>query len=159
MVLEREIIHGIFNPSSDWSYALHVYGGKLDNPRRSLWNPFTLKEEPFRLSTFLACEKEMMLRKGKQQLPVSFPLAILTTRRNSKKRITTNMPLKKNRSWSQWFGLSRNRYRIFERSLRLPMFQCRQPSSGTPETGKGAWKAGWWLHKRDCGGFETHYRN
>lgn len=64
MKLDQDVIHSIANPASEWSYALHVYGGVLNNPSRSLWNPFTFKEESFQLSSFLTYEKEMMLRNG-----------------------------------------------------------------------------------------------
>lgn len=59
MVLAPDTIHGISNPLSGLSYALHVYGGTLANPARSLWNPFTLKEEPFQIPALLKYEREM----------------------------------------------------------------------------------------------------
>ena len=62
MVLDTDTIHSISNPLPHRSYALHVYGGALDNPARSLWNPFTLEEEPFHLLTLLKYEREMMER-------------------------------------------------------------------------------------------------
>ena len=59
MVLAPDTIHGISNPLAQRSYALHVYGGALANPARSLWNPFTFGEEPFRLPELLKYEREM----------------------------------------------------------------------------------------------------
>jgi predicted metal-dependent enzyme (double-stranded beta helix superfamily) len=63
MELAADIIHGISNPLDRRSYALHVYGGSLANPARSLWNPFTLREEPFQLPAMLQYEREMMVRR------------------------------------------------------------------------------------------------
>lgn len=62
MVLDADTIHSIANPLPHRSYALHVYGGILDNPARSLWNLFTLEEEPFHLPTLLKYERKMMER-------------------------------------------------------------------------------------------------
>lgn len=62
MMLTPDVIHGISNPIAHQSYALHVYGGSLANPARSLWNPFTLKEEPFQIPALLNYEREMMQR-------------------------------------------------------------------------------------------------
>lgn len=47
IVLAHDAIHGIANPLDRPSYALHVYGGTLANPARSIWNPFTFEEESF----------------------------------------------------------------------------------------------------------------
>jgi len=58
MRLEAEVIHGISNPLAEPSRALHVYGGALANPSRSLWAPDTLVEEPFQVERMLACERE-----------------------------------------------------------------------------------------------------
>ncbi len=59
MVLSPDIIHGISNPLGERSYALHVYGGALANPARSLWNPFTLDAEKFRLPALQHYEREL----------------------------------------------------------------------------------------------------
>ena len=50
IVLDPDAIHGIANPLATPSRGLHVYGGTLANPARSLWNPFTLQEQPFELA-------------------------------------------------------------------------------------------------------------
>jgi len=67
MVLTPDTIHGISNPLAQRSYALHVYGGRLANPARSLWNPFTLQEELFKLSALLNYEREMIQGAAKSQ--------------------------------------------------------------------------------------------
>ena len=46
MVLGEDAIHAIENPLDQTLYAIHVYGGDLPNAQRSMWNPFTLQEEP-----------------------------------------------------------------------------------------------------------------
>ena len=46
LVLGEDAVHAIENPLDQTSYAIHVYGGDLPNAERSMWNPFTLKEEP-----------------------------------------------------------------------------------------------------------------
>jgi len=66
MVLDADIIHGISNPLPHRSYALHVYGGTLANPARSLWNPFTLSEESFQLPVMLQYERELMRQAGSE---------------------------------------------------------------------------------------------
>ena len=57
--LTQDAIHGIANPLDRPSYALHVYGGTLANPARSIWNPFTFEEEPFQLATLSKYEEAM----------------------------------------------------------------------------------------------------
>jgi predicted metal-dependent enzyme (double-stranded beta helix superfamily) len=59
--LDSGTIHRIANPLNRQSCSLQVYGGSLDNPARSLWNPVTLIEEPFTLPDFLRYERDMML--------------------------------------------------------------------------------------------------
>lgn len=48
LALGAEAIHAIANPLAQPSLALHVYGGTLANEARSLWDPFTGAELPFR---------------------------------------------------------------------------------------------------------------
>ncbi|MBC3885209.1 hypothetical protein [Undibacterium griseum] len=62
MMLAPDVIHSISNPLPQASYSIHVYGGSLANPARSLWNPFTLKEESFQVSVMQTIEREMMRR-------------------------------------------------------------------------------------------------
>jgi predicted metal-dependent enzyme (double-stranded beta helix superfamily) len=57
--LDADVIHGISNPLAQRSYALHVYGGALANPARSVWNPFDFSEESFQLTALLKYEREM----------------------------------------------------------------------------------------------------
>ena len=59
IALAPDAIHGIANPLDRASYALHVYGGTLANPARSIWNPFTFEEEPFQLATMSQFEDAM----------------------------------------------------------------------------------------------------
>ena len=59
ITLASDAIHGIANPLDRPSYALHVYGGALTNPERSIWNPFTFEEEPFQLATLSKYEDAM----------------------------------------------------------------------------------------------------
>lgn len=62
MTLPPDIIHGISNPLARQSCGLHVYGGSLSNPARSLWNPFTFKEEAFQVAAMSGYEQELMRR-------------------------------------------------------------------------------------------------
>jgi predicted metal-dependent enzyme (double-stranded beta helix superfamily) len=64
MALAPDVIHGIANPLGEISRALHVYGGALSNPARSLWNPFTLEEQPFAVPAMLGYERALMERGG-----------------------------------------------------------------------------------------------
>jgi len=59
MVLPADAIHRIRNPLAERSHALHVYGGSLANPARSLWNPFTMREERFDIAALERYEQEM----------------------------------------------------------------------------------------------------
>ena len=62
LVLQADAIHRIANPLPEPSYGIHVYGGSLGNPARSLWNPFTLIEEPFAPDVMLKYERELAKR-------------------------------------------------------------------------------------------------
>lgn len=57
--LAPDVIHSIANPCKELSLALHVYGGPLANPARSLWHPVTLQEEPFQLATLSSYEEAL----------------------------------------------------------------------------------------------------
>jgi predicted metal-dependent enzyme (double-stranded beta helix superfamily) len=46
-LLGDDVIHGVANPSRDYTAAIHVYGGDYFARRRSQWDPITLREEPF----------------------------------------------------------------------------------------------------------------
>ncbi len=58
VVLGEDAVHAIANPLDQTSYAIHVYGGNLPDVQRSMWNPFSLKEEP--------CEYEGLVRYARQ---------------------------------------------------------------------------------------------
>lgn len=62
--LGAEVIHSIANPDRAPSKALHVYGGTLTNPARSIWNPASMAEEPFQLSAITRYERELTLAAG-----------------------------------------------------------------------------------------------
>ncbi len=72
IVLDEEAIHSIANPLPERSCGLQIYGDALDNPRRSLWNPFTWEEEAFQLQNYLQYEREMTTHGGR--LNTRFPL-------------------------------------------------------------------------------------
>lgn len=67
VVLGEDAVHAIENPLDRTSYAIHVYGGDLPNAKRSMWNPFTLKEEP--------CEYEGLMRYARQLMGKEQPAA------------------------------------------------------------------------------------
>jgi len=45
--LGRNIIHSVTNPTSNFTGAIHVYGGDFFAVERSEWNPESLMEQPF----------------------------------------------------------------------------------------------------------------
>lgn len=45
--LGREIIHSVTNPTSQFTAALHIYGGDFFAVERSMWDPLELTEEPY----------------------------------------------------------------------------------------------------------------
>ncbi len=45
--LGREIIHSVTNPTSQFTAAIHVYGGDFFTTERSEWDPATLHEHPY----------------------------------------------------------------------------------------------------------------
>jgi predicted metal-dependent enzyme (double-stranded beta helix superfamily) len=59
LVLGAEAIHAIENPLEHTSYAIHVYGGNLLSARRSMWNPFTLKEEPLEYQSMIRYARQL----------------------------------------------------------------------------------------------------
>jgi predicted metal-dependent enzyme (double-stranded beta helix superfamily) len=59
ITLPADKIHRIENPLPHRSCSLQVYGGALNNPARSLWNPATLQEGQFVFDTFIQYEREM----------------------------------------------------------------------------------------------------
>jgi predicted metal-dependent enzyme (double-stranded beta helix superfamily) len=46
-LLGEDVIHGVANPSRDYTAAIHVYGGDYFGTDRSQWDPTTRREEPF----------------------------------------------------------------------------------------------------------------
>lgn len=51
--LGRDIIHSVTNPISQFTGALHVYGGDFFGVERSEWDPETLREQRFSLDNAL----------------------------------------------------------------------------------------------------------
>jgi predicted metal-dependent enzyme (double-stranded beta helix superfamily) len=47
LVLGEQVVHGVRNPGSGFTGAIHVYGGDLIGTPRSQWDPETLVEEPY----------------------------------------------------------------------------------------------------------------
>jgi predicted metal-dependent enzyme (double-stranded beta helix superfamily) len=47
MLLGDDAIHGVRNPGSSYTGAIHVYGGDLIGTPRSQWDPETLDEAPY----------------------------------------------------------------------------------------------------------------
>ena len=45
--LGEEIIHSVTNPTSQFTGAIHVYGGDFFTTERSEWDPATLHEHPY----------------------------------------------------------------------------------------------------------------
>ncbi len=53
LVLDDKVIHSVANPSaSEFTGAIHVYGGDFVATPRSMWDPITLDEESADLSAF-----------------------------------------------------------------------------------------------------------
>ncbi|MBV1878215.1 MAG: hypothetical protein KUG79_11285 [Pseudomonadales bacterium] len=58
--LDGDTIHAIANPKKTKSYAIHVYGGDIVKQRgRSIWNPHTIKQEPYDVNQLTEYVKEM----------------------------------------------------------------------------------------------------
>ena len=47
ILLGEQVVHGVSNPGSDYTGAIHVYGGDLIDTPRSQWDPETLEEAPY----------------------------------------------------------------------------------------------------------------
>jgi predicted metal-dependent enzyme (double-stranded beta helix superfamily) len=47
LLLGDQVVHGVSNPGSDYTGAIHVYGGDLIGTPRSQWDPETLEEAPY----------------------------------------------------------------------------------------------------------------
>ena len=45
--LSRDAIHSVINPTTQYTAAIHIYGGDLVSVERSQWDPATHREEPF----------------------------------------------------------------------------------------------------------------
>jgi predicted metal-dependent enzyme (double-stranded beta helix superfamily) len=60
LVLGVDAIHAIANPLDRTSYAIHVYGGDLPGAPRRMWNPTTLREEPFEYQRMMNYARELM---------------------------------------------------------------------------------------------------
>src|SRR5215510_14358263 len=62
LVLGVDAIHAIANPLEQTSFAIHVYGGDLPAAPRRMWNPFTLKEEPFDFQAASEYARQLMAK-------------------------------------------------------------------------------------------------
>jgi len=60
LVLGEDAVHAIANPLDRTSYAIHVYGGDLPGAPRRMWNPKTLKDEPFEYQAMMRYARELM---------------------------------------------------------------------------------------------------
>ena len=49
-LLGRDIVHSVVNPLGRISAAIHVYDGPFLTAERSMWDPESLKEEPYDIS-------------------------------------------------------------------------------------------------------------
>jgi predicted metal-dependent enzyme (double-stranded beta helix superfamily) len=47
MLLGRDGIHSVDNPSKEWTAAIHVYGGDFFNDGRTQWDPVTGVAKPY----------------------------------------------------------------------------------------------------------------
>ncbi|MGB0466860.1 MAG: hypothetical protein ACPGF7_04915 [Pontibacterium sp.] len=45
--LGKNIIHSVTNPTTEFTGAIHIYGGNFFENERSEWDPQTLKEQPY----------------------------------------------------------------------------------------------------------------
>ena len=52
--LGKNLIHSVTNPTSDFTSAIHVYGGNFFEMERSEWEPIHLLERPYRVERNLA---------------------------------------------------------------------------------------------------------
>ena len=53
-LLGSDIIHSVTNPTSQFTGAIHVYGGDFFTTERSEWDPSTLHEQPYDIDKNLA---------------------------------------------------------------------------------------------------------
>jgi len=56
--LPDDVIHSVVNPISQYTGAIHVYGGDFFAPGRSEWDPQTLRERPWELETAMKTFRE-----------------------------------------------------------------------------------------------------
>ncbi len=54
VVLGKNLIHSVTNPTSSFTCAIHVYGGDFFAMERSEWEPLTLVERPYDIEKNLA---------------------------------------------------------------------------------------------------------
>ena len=52
--LGEDVIHSVTNPTSQFTAAIHVYGGNFFEEERSEWDPLTLEEHPYDLDKNMA---------------------------------------------------------------------------------------------------------
>jgi len=58
--LGEDAVHAIENPLDRPSFAIHVYGGDLLSAPRRMWNPFTLREEPYEYQAALRYARQLL---------------------------------------------------------------------------------------------------
>lgn len=63
--LGRDIIHSVTNPTSQFTAALHIYGGDFFAVERSMWDPLELTEEPYDIDKNAAVFAEANARLSK----------------------------------------------------------------------------------------------
>ncbi len=63
--LGRDIIHSVTNPTSQFTAALHIYGGDFFATERSQWDPLSLEEQPYDIERNIALFEEANARLGK----------------------------------------------------------------------------------------------
>jgi len=63
-LLGWNVIHSVTNPSSQFTGALHVYGGDFFAAARSEWDPETLQERPYSVENTLRQFEEANARHG-----------------------------------------------------------------------------------------------
>jgi predicted metal-dependent enzyme (double-stranded beta helix superfamily) len=52
--LGDDVIHSVTNPTSQFTAAIHVYGGNFFEEERSEWDPLTLEEQPYDIDKNIA---------------------------------------------------------------------------------------------------------
>ena len=65
--LGKDVIHSVTNPTSQFTGAIHVYGGNFFTTERSEWDPATLHEQPYDVDKNMAMfERANALLEGQE---------------------------------------------------------------------------------------------